>query len=361
MKNSGTPKITPLYDEHRKLNARLTEFEGWNLPVQYSGIIDEHLHTRSHCSVFDVSHMGEFIISGNSAVEDLQRLHTCDINKIKAGSCRYGFLLNPDGGVIDDTIIYNLNDTDYLLVVNAGCISKDKEWILLNISADTSFKDISEMTAKIDLQGPSSRVVIEKIFPNIDFYNLRRFSFIETEYEKNKILISATGYTGEKGYELFSAPETASVLWNNLLLNEEVLPAGLGARDSLRLEKGLSLYGHELDQQHTPYESNLERFITAEKDFIGRDSLIKQKEEGLKKILVPFLCENRRAARKDYEVYSYGRRAGIVTSGLYSPVLKKGIGMCFIDYECAIPGNVIKCRMDNIEINAVIVDLPFVK
>lgn len=361
MNNSVKAKYSPLHDEHEKSNARFTDFAGWQLPVHYSGIINEHLHTRNLCSIFDISHMGEFIISGESALKDLENLHTANITNLQQGRCKYGFLLDKKGFVIDDTIIYKYSNTKYMLVVNAGCIQKDYKWIKAHISEDTELTDISGQTAKIDVQGPFSRIKIEEIFKEIDFYNLKRFCFTEADFKGNKIVISATGYTGEKGYEIFLPFEAAADLWSRLLKADETEPAGLGARDSLRLEKGYSLYGHEIDEKHTPLESNLARFINFNKDFLGKEALVKQKKTGLQRILVPFICENRRAARTDYEIYLGDNKIGIVTSGVYSPVLKKGIGMCFIDANYAVTGNVLKCVKDNIEINAVIVELPFVK
>ena len=360
MNNNGNTKISPLHNEHARLSAKFTDFEGWKLPVQFNGIIKEHLHTRTANSVFDVCHMGEFIISGKSAASDLQRIHTCRIDSLACGRCKYGFLLNENGGIIDDTIVYKLAPDKFMLVVNAGCIDTDLKWLTDNISENTLIHNISDDTAKIDLQGPDSQETLKNLFPYIDFNILRKFSFIETEFRNTDLLISRTGYTGEDGFELYLSINHAEALWNNLLQIESVLPAGLGARDSLRLEKGYSLYGHDINSGITPVEANLERFIYFNKDFIGKEKIQEQSAAGTSKILAAFLCSGRRAARDGYEVFSdENRKIGHVTSGAYSPSLKRGIGLCFIDSNEFLKGTFIRCASGDVNIDAVIVDLPF--
>ncbi len=362
MDNSGFHKHTPLYSLHSEMNARLVDFSGWLLPVQYSSIINEHIHTRTNTSIFDICHMGEYIMEGKNALEDLDKLLTCSIEKMRNFSCSYCFLLNETGGFIDDSILYKFNDEKFMLVVNASQIDKDLEWIKNNLSEKTTIKNVSDETAKIDLQGPSSLEIASKLFPDTDLNKMRRFRFREFDFSGFNILASTTGYTGEKGFEFFMPAEAAPEFWNILLSDESVKPAGLGARDSLRLEKGLSLYGHELNEEINPYEAGLDRFIAKDKAFIGSKALKKYMDghSQTESILVPFLCEGRRTARNGFRVFYENKDIGYVTSGAYSPMLKKGIGLCLIKRAYSTVGTILECKYDDIEIKTEIVKLPFI-
>ncbi len=362
MNNSGLPKHTPLYNLHTEMNARLVDFSGWLLPVQYSSIINEHIHTRTNASIFDICHMGEYIIEEKNALEDLENLLTCSIEKMKNFSCSYCFLLNETGGFIDDSILYKFNNEKFMLVVNASRIETDLKWIKNNLSEKTTIRNVSDKTAKIDLQGPSSLEIASTLFPDNDLKNMSRFRFREFDFSGMSMLASTTGYTGEKGFEFFMPAEAAPEFWKMLLSDESVKPAGLGARDSLRLEKGLSLYGHELNEEINPYEAGLDRFITRDKAFIGSKALKKYMDghSQTELILVPFLCEGRRTARNGFRVFYKNKDIGYVTSGAYSPMLKKGIGLCLIKRAYSESGTILECRADDIEIKTKIVKLPFI-
>ncbi|MDD5633884.1 MAG: glycine cleavage system aminomethyltransferase GcvT, partial [Candidatus Omnitrophica bacterium] len=317
-----TLKKTPLCERHASAGAKMVPFAGWYMPVQYAGIIEEHMHTRSKVSLFDICHMGEFFVTGTSAEKDIDKLVTCRIDDLVPGKARYGFLLNADGGIIDDLIVFKKNTNDFMLVVNAGTIAKDAAWIKKNISAGTSFSDESEKMAKLDLQGPLADDVIKKLVDVGKIDGLKRFNFIQCEIKGVKVTLSRTGYTGENGFEIFFPSEKASVVWDTLLGFNDVKPVGLGARDTLRLEMGYSLYGSDIDEKHTPVDAGLLRFVYMEKDFIGKKSLLKQVETGSKIALVGFTCEGRRSARSHFEVHlrtpnpqSRTPKIGDVTSG----------------------------------------------
>jgi len=351
---------TPLYEKHVALGARMVPFSGWLMPVQYTGILEEHLYTRSDVSIFDICHMGEFIMAGKSAERDIDNLVTCGVKDLKPGKCRYGFLLNEKGGVIDDLIVFKMADEEFMLVVNAGTIDKDSAWIRRHISSGTVFEDISDKTGKIDVQGPLSQVVVPALFASPHLAALNRFNFTKVKWEGAEIIVSATGYTGEKGYEIFMPADLAATIWDKLLSLSKVKPAGLGARDSLRLEKGYSLYGHEIDDDHNPLEANLERFVVMEKDFIGKKALL-ERNRASRRLLTGFICEGRRSAKNGFSVMDDGKTVGTVTSGVFSPCLKKGIGLFYINKELSVPGRELVLSDGKVEIKAVVTRPPFVK
>ncbi len=354
------PQKTSLYTEQCILNAKFVEFSGWLLPVQYSSIIEEHLHTRSANTIFDISHMGEIIIDGDASVKDLEYIFTRQISNMKHGSCRYGFFLDDSGCFIDDCIVYRYSDNKFMLVVNAGRIDADLDWLKNHISPGTSITDVSSGTAKIDLQGPLSCETASKIIPGLKFSKLKKFTFQEFRFNGWKGTVSATGYTGEKGFEFFIPAEAAPELWREFIKIKSVLPAGLGARDSLRLEKGYSLYGHDITGNITPVEANLMKFVDLNKEFIGKDTLEKKALDKPDKLLVPFLCEGRRSARDGYRAFYQDTGIGYVTSGVYSPSLQRGIGLCLLNLNYSAVGTAVCFRHDNIVINAEIIKLPFV-
>lgn len=353
-------KNTPLYQEHLRLGARMAPFAGWNMPIQYSGIIQEHLHTRTKAGLFDICHMGEFLLKGKSAGKDINHITTCRIDNMPAGRCHYGFMLNENGGIIDDLIVFKITDDEFMLVVNAGTTDKDKEWIKSHLSNKTNFEDISPKTAKFDLQGPLSKTILSS-YTNINLDNIKKYQFATGEVSGAKTIISRTGYTGELGYELYFSSKEAAKLWNMFLKNKDVLPIGLGARDTLRLEMGYSLYGQDIDQMHTPLEANLEKFIHMGKDFIGKDFLDKQKNAGIKNILVGFIAEGRQSPRHNFNVVYHNKVTGIVTSASFSPCLKKAIGLCYMEKDIGMPGNQIVLTNNEIFIKAAITVPPFYK
>ncbi len=358
---SGTThdlKKTPLYDRHLEAGARMVPFSGWSMPVQYAGIIEEHLHTRSKAGLFDICHMGEFFLKGPSAGEELDRLVTCRIDDMPVGRCRYGFILNENGGIIDDLIVFKTSPDDYMLVVNAGTVRKDREWIKSNISGKVRFSDESEKIAKLDLQGPLSGEILVRLTGRSTVEGIKRYHFIDTEIKGVKTLLSRTGYTGELGYELFFPVASAAGIWDMLLKFDEVRPVGLGARDTLRMEMGYSLYGNDIDEDHTPFEANLAKFVYMEKDFIGKKALLDQGERGMDRLLTGFVCEGRRSARSHFTVLDGQRAVGEVTSGAFSPCLKKGIGLCYIEKEFVGEGREILLGDGKIEIRARLKKIP---
>lgn len=345
---------TPLYDRHQALGAKMVDFAGFAMPVQYEGIIAEHKHTREHAAVFDISHMGEFKIKGAKAASQLSRVVTQDLESLAPGRCRYGYLLNPRGGIIDDLIVYCLADDEYFLVVNAARRERDFEWIKEHIDADLFFEDISELTAKIDLQGPESLAVLEGVL-GCSWSYLKYFSFKMTEYEGDPLIVSRTGYTGELGYELYTRNERASWLWDALMEDPRVKPAGLGARDTLRLEIGLPLYGHDLDEEHTPAECGGSFFLKSKADYQGKDKAGQVRER-----LIALALTGRRSARMDDVVLADGREAGRVTSGSFAPSLGHAVALAYVDKDVAKLENFI-IRAGKNELQAKRVALPFYK
>jgi len=336
----------------------MVPFSGWDMPVQYTGIIDEHLHTRSKAGLFDICHMGEFFFTGSTAAADLDKLISCRIADVLPGKCKYGFLLNEEGGIIDDLIVFKRSEDEFMVVVNAGTIEKDRAWIEKHISAETKFMDDSDNIAKIDLQGPFSGSIMKTFVDENLIDNLGRYSFVDTKIDGENVVLGRTGYTGELGYEIFMSNETAEKIWNMLLNKNGVKAVGLGARDTLRLEAGYPLYGNELDEIHTPLEANLERFVYFEKDFLGKEALLKQKTSGIDKRLKGFLCEGRRSARSHFKVLVDAEDVGMVTSGAFSPCMKQAIGMVYVNIEYANSGQDIILTDGNIKIKAVVMDLP---
>ncbi|MGB2599616.1 MAG: glycine cleavage system aminomethyltransferase GcvT [Candidatus Omnitrophota bacterium] len=360
-KDENNLKKTPLYKKHLEQGARMVPFSGWNMPVQYTSIIEEHIHTRTAAGLFDICHMGEFFIKGPTAENDLNRLVTCHIDDMAVGKCKYGFILNEKGGIIDDLIVFKTSEDEYMLVVNAGTTERDKAWIENNICPRTEFYDGSEETAKIDIQGPLSAEIMGRLAGKEKIDGIKRYYFDHIDIIGTGALVSRTGYTGELGYELFLPAESAEKVWDELIKFEEVKPVGLGARDTLRLEMGYSLYGNDIDEEHTPFEANIGKFVYMEKDFIGKEALLKQQEKGVRSILTGFVCEGRRSARKNFEVVAGEKKIGKVTSAAFSPCLKKGIGLCYMEKEFIVEGEEVALTDGRIEIDAFIKHIPAYK
>ncbi len=322
---------TPLYEWHVQNKAKMAGFAGWDMPIQYEeGILAEHFHTRQNASIFDICHMGQFIISGLDAKSLLAKAVTHNLDTLNIGKCRYGFLLTEEGTVIDDLIIYRLGDDEFFLVVNAACSENDFKILAERIGIE-NISDISTHGGKIDLQGPKSLEVLENVL-NQSFKDLKYFSFIKVCYKDQNIIVSRTGYTGELGYELYCPRTFVTELWEDLMANPLVKPAGLGARDTLRLESGLSLYGHELDERHTLGESGLLNMLTSEADYVGKNLT----KEVCKEILIPLKLEDRRAARNG-DVVSLAdgsnKIVGRVTSGSFAPSLGHSIAFAFVEKD----------------------------
>ena len=329
---------TPLYDRHVSLGGRIVDFSGWLLPVQYESVLAEHRQCRSSAVVFDTSHMGQFLIRGPDAAAKLNRIGTQNARSMPRGACRYGFLLNEDGGVIDDTILMRLGIDEFLLVVNAGQSAGDFLWLGEHLSGAVELVDrSSDGWGKIDLQGPLSGRVLQPMV-NIDLTDMGYYTVTRGECCGQMCIVSRTGYTGELGYEIMAPGADLQMIFNELLDRDEVKPAGLGARDSLRLEMGYPLYGHELSADHNPVEAGLAGFIESDRDFIGSMRIDTLREiPGLHK-LVAFRAESRRRTNPGDDILWDGQLAGTVTSGAFSPSLEISIGMGYIKAPLAEPG-----------------------
>jgi aminomethyltransferase len=323
---------TPFYDVHRSLGAKMLNFRGWEMPLHYSsGIINEHLNTRTNVSLFDVSHMGRFEVKGTDAYDCLQTLVTNDLSKLDNNMALYSPICYDNGGIIDDLIIYMIKRETFLIVVNASNREKDLEWIIKHLKSTTIVEDITDKIALLALQGPLAQNILEKAaIADLNLNQLKPFNFIITNIFGIECIISRTGYTGEDGFELFFDSSKIEI-WNKLIQlgsTFNIKPAGLAARDTLRLEAGLMLYGNDMDENTTPLEVPLKWTVKFEKkEFIGKKALITQQ---LNRKLVGFEVLEKRVARHGNEVLINNKKIGFVTSGTFSPTLKKSIGFCFV-------------------------------
>ena len=352
-------KSTPLVTEHVSLKALMAPFGGWNMPIQYEGILAERRWCREQAALFDICHMGEFHFKGDFVAGGLENVFTFSVASIPVGRSRYGFLLNADGGVIDDLIVFRLAEDEAMIVVNAATIAKDFAAIRERL-AGGEFRDISAETAKLDLQGPLSRdVLVKTLGPQIA--RIPYFRFIRTEVLGVPAIVSRTGYTGELGYEIFLPAGKVKELWDLLLADERVKPAGLGARDVLRLEVGYSLYGSDIDEATTPLEAGLAAFVNLDKQFVGREALMRQQSEGLPRVKAAFQVNSRRSPRHHYEICFEGESVGNVTSGVFSPMLGCGVGIGFVKPEVAVIGAPLTIRHEKVSMEATVVELPFYK
>jgi aminomethyltransferase len=326
-----TLKHTPLYDEHKLLGARLVDFAGYEMPVQYEGIKAEHNAVRNHAGLFDVSHMGEAVFRGPDAEAAVQRLVTRDVGRLEVGQAGYSVVCYEDGGTVDDVIVYRRED-DFLIVVNASNREKDLQHFQANTEdLDFEVADESDDWALLALQGPEAEKRLQD-FTEVDLSGLKPFRFVEGEVEGVPAIISRTGYTGEDGFEIYLSPGGAPRVWRRLI-DVGVTPAGLGARDTLRLEAGMCLYGNELDAQTTPLEAGISFAVHLDKEqeFIGQAALREEKEHGIRKKLVGFEMEERGIARHDYPVVVDEETVGHVTSGTRSPTLERAIGLALVE------------------------------
>ncbi|MCX5716000.1 MAG: glycine cleavage system aminomethyltransferase GcvT [Candidatus Omnitrophica bacterium] len=352
-------KTTPLLEEHKKLNARLAPFGGWLMPIQYSGIIEEHRWTRSSCGLFDICHMGEFIIEADLAESNLNQLFTFDISSMRPGTCRYGFTLNEAAGIVDDLVVYRIKNNKWMVVVNASTTDNDEVHFKKYLSGKVDLKNVSSGLGKLDLQGPKSADALRKI-TGAKLERLEYYTFDYFDVLGENIIISRTGYTGELGYELYMPDKKIVQLWQALLSDALVKPVGLGARDTLRLEMGYSLYGQDITGDITPLEAGLDKFVDLKKEFVGKDALLLQKKNGLKKHPVFFIAGSRRSPRHNYRIVVNGNDIGVVTSGSFSPSLEVGIGMGYASQPLAV-GERIALEEGNVSIPAVVTRKPFYK
>lgn len=357
-------KKTHLYEEHLALGAKIVEFAGFYMPLHYGSPIEEHLAVRNGVGIFDVSHMGEIIIEGDEAEEFVQYITCNDVKKISKNQAQYTALLTERGTFVDDLLVYKKNEKEYLLVVNAANTEKDFNWIRSKNKYKAEVKNVSDQISQIAVQGPLSQQLLQNM---VDFpvENLKYYRFLETEVANYPSIFSRTGYTGEDGFEIYVSNENAPKLWKLILKEGEkygIKPCGLVARDTLRLEARMALYGNDIDEEHTPYEAGLDWIVKLEKgNFIGKEALEKQKIEGIKKILCGFEMVEQGIPRHGYDVYVKDEIVSKVTSGSYAPYLKKNIGLCYLPVENSSIGQEIFVKIRDKKLKAIVVPTPFYK
>jgi aminomethyltransferase len=360
----STIKRTPLYAVHKATGARMIPFGGWEMPVEYSGIAKEHSAVRTMAGLFDVSHMGEFEIRGPEALDLIQYITTNDASKLVDGQAQYSAIPYPHGTVVDDLLIYRHSAEHFILVVNAANISKDFEWINSHNRVDATVEDVSSDTTLLALQGPKAIDILQPL-TDIQLRDLEYYHFDRGKVLNVDAIVSRTGYTGEDGFELYFSAAESELVWNGLLEAGAPLglvPAGLGARNTLRLEAKYLLYGNDMDGTTTLLEAGLGWILNFEKgDFIGRDALLKQKQEGVKRRLVGFEMIGKDIARDHYPAYVHGREAGHVTSGAPSITLKKNIGLAYLPAEYASIGTTFHIGVRSKFSEARVVRTPFYK
>lgn len=359
----GELKRTPLYDVHRASGARMVPFAGWEMPVQYTGIMEEHRAVRTRAGLFDVSHMGEIDLTGAGALALAQRLVTNDVGRLETDQARYSPMCTPAGGIIDDLLVYRLSDRHIMLVVNAANTEEDLAWIREHAGADVHVADRSEEIALLALQGPRAEEILQRLTPvsldAIKYYWFRQ----EVEVAGRRTLVSRTGYTGEDGFEIYAASQSAVHLWNAILdagRSAGLLPAGLGARDTLRLEAGILLHGNDMDKTTTPLEAGLGWTVKLTKgEFIGAEALRRQKAEGISRRLVGFTLKDRVIARHGFAIRRDGEEIGRVTSGSFGPTVEKSIGLGFISLRYAEPGQPLAVEIRGRPVSGTVTKLPF--
>jgi aminomethyltransferase len=358
-------KKTAFTEIHRALGAKLVDFAGFEMPVQYSGIIDEHLAVRNNVGVFDVTHMGEFIVRGKDAAAFLQRMTINDVSSLYEGRVQYSALCYDDGGIVDDLLVYHCGD-HYMLVVNASNTQKDFDWLKSHLSGDVTLQDLSASYSLLAVQGPHSLATLQKL-TGVNLSPIEYYHFVRGKLAGVDMIISRTGYTGELGFELYfdSATALGVRIWNEIFeAGKEfgIKPIGLGARDTLRLEMGYCLYGNDIDQTTNPLEAGLGWITKLNKgDFIGKPVISRVKQEGLKRRLVGFNLSEKAVARHGYPLASKGAEIGHVTSGTFSPSLERAIGLGYVAAGSAEVGNSIQVLIRGKEVGASIVSLPFVQ
>jgi aminomethyltransferase len=355
-------KKTALYEIHKKLNAKMVPFAGYEMPIQYHSIRAEHRRVRETVGVFDVSHMGEIEIWGDNAIDMVQKVTINDAAALAVGQVQYSAMCYPEGGIVDDLLVYRYPD-HFLLVVNAANKDKDLQWLQENKIPGCELKDISDGVTQIAVQGKMAEATLQKL-TDIPLQEIQYYWFVEGNLSDVNMLISRTGYTGEPGFELYFENQFAEKIWEKVFAagkEYEIEPIGLGARDSLRMEKKMCLYGNDIDQTTNPLEAGLGWITKLDKsDFIGKNVLIKVKEGGIKRRLVAFVLQDSGFPRKDFEIYKDGRKIGTVTSGTVSPILEKGIGLGYVNKDLSKTGTMIEIKIRDKLIPAEIVKPPIV-
>jgi len=355
-------KKTPLYDEHVRLGAKMFEFAGWVMPLQYESITSEVKAVRECVGVFDVSHMGEILIEGPDTVEFVDKMITNDFSSLKIDHAIYTVMCNENGGIVDDLLVYKFSKERAMLVVNAANIEKDYNWILSHSKGyNVSVKNVSEDFVLVAFQGPKAQEILQKI-ASIRLENIEYYHFTEARIRGVKGYISRTGYTGEDGFEIFVKPEVGVTLWRTLLefaAKYGGKPAGLGARDLCRLEASYMLYGEDMDENTTPFEVGLSWVVKFRKDFIGKKALLELKEKGVERRIVGLVLKGKSIARHGYKVFKEGEEIGKVTSGNYSPTLEKSIALAIVRSGSVEIGDKVEVEVRGRKIEAEVVKLPF--
>lgn len=356
-------KKTAFYDIHKDLDAKLVEFAGYYMPIQYSGIMSEHKHIRASVGLFDVSHMGEFFVTGDRALDFLQKLTINDVSKLEINQVQYSAMCYEDGGIVDDLLVYRFPDK-YMMVVNASNIDKDFSWAQKHLLPGVELINKSDETSLLALQGPLAEATLKKI-TNVDLATLPYYWMAEGKVANVDMIISRTGYTGEPGFELYFPNQFATKVWSSIFdagKEFDIAPVGLGARDTLRLEMKYCLYGNDIDQTTNPVEAGLGWITKVNKgDFLGRDHIVAAKENGPTRRLVGFEVEGKAFPRHGYKIYSQEVEIGQVTSGTFSPMLEKGIGMGYVEKAYSKIDTHIEILIRNLKVPATIVRPPFYK
>ncbi len=360
-------KRTPLFEVYKEYGGKTVDFGGWELPVQFSSIKEEHEAVRTKAGLFDVSHMGEIEVKGPDSLDYLQKMMTNDVSKLKNGGAQYTAMCYETGGTVDDLLIYKLEDEHYLLVVNASNIEKDFDWMQDHLEGNVKIENLSEGMAQLALQGPLAEGVLQKLAKDHDLSTIGFFKFSEeVDLNGKKALVSRTGYTGEDGFEVYCDAGDAVSLWKEIIeagKEEGVIPCGLGARDTLRFEANLALYGQELSSEISPLEAGIGFAVKLNKeaDFIGKEALKQQKEDGLPRKLVGIEMIDRGIPRHGYPVYKGDTQIGEVTTGTQSPTLKKNIGLALIDAKETELGNEVEVEIRGKRLKAAVSATPFYK
>lgn len=364
MPQDSSLKHTPLYSVHVELGAKIVPFAGWNMPIQYAGLMQEHLAVRKSCGIFDVSHMGEVEITGKDAESFLQNLIPNDVTKLKDESVLYSPMCYENGGVVDDLLVYRMAQDRYMLCINASNTDKDFQWIVENSKAfDVDVANISDRTAQLAIQGPNAEALIQKL-TDVSLKDIEYYHFKIGKVDQVECIISRTGYTGEDGFELYFDTEKAEAMFRKVMevgKEFDIEPIGLGARDTLRLEVAYPLYGNELSAESNPLEAGLGWTIKLDKDnFVGKEPLAASKEKGLEKKLVGIKLLERGVPRSHYSVTKDGKKIGEVTSGTFSPTLGLGIALALVDKEYSKVGESLNVEIRKQSVPAEVVKLPFV-
>lgn len=359
--SAGTIKKTPFYDKHVAAGAKMAEFAGYYMPIRYDGDIVEHQRVRTNVGVFDVTHMGEFYVSGGGAMEFLQKMTVNDVSKLALHQAQYSAMCKPDGGIVDDLIVYRFADK-FMLVVNAANLEKDFNWLKSHCPANVKLENVSDTIALLAIQGPNAQNVLQQL-TSVNLSNIKFYWFDEGEVDGVPMTISRTGYTGEIGYELYFDEKYGDKIWNAVMKAGEkynIGLAGLGARDTLRLEMKYCLYGNDIDETTHPLEAGLGWITKLKKgDFNGRDVMLKAKEKGLTRLLIGLEVDGKIPARHGYEVMKDGEKVGIITSGTFSPTLQKAIAMAYVDTRFSEIGTTLTVNARGRSLTAKVIPTPF--